>query len=195
MMNSARASALMFVLMAFAMFAMGCTHAAEPAKSPTGVGGPVSGSPPPPQPTPVATKDSPPPPPAAVAPNKVFVIELDAAGRSVIEGETIEVKFDRMIFLRDSRMAADCSNVTVSNLFMRKMGSICQVGILPLEQGLKPGEQKTALWKVGEETRSFSFKVIPIDDAKKKAESDDDQARLWRSAKGWFQQTILLASL
>jgi hypothetical protein len=69
-----------------------------------------------------------------------------------------------MIFLSDMRMAPDCTNVQVTNLFMQGRGSICQVGILPIEQGLKPGAQRKATWRVGgAETRTFSFKVLPID--------------------------------
>lgn len=191
MKNSTRASALISILFAGALIA-GCAENPQ-AKVPTNVGDQGA---PPPQPVPTASNTvAPAPPPVdAVAPNKVFVIELDAAGRPLVDGETIEVKYDRMIFLRDSRMTPDCSNVTVSNLYMKAMGPVCQVGILPLEQGLKPGEQKTASWKVGSETRSFSFKILPTD-GNKKAESaaEDDHASLWRHAKSWLQENVLLA--
>lgn len=89
-----RAAALISMLFAIAMFSMGCSKDAKPAKSATGVGTQGSESPPP-QPAPTAaSSDAPPPPQPAPAVNssKMFVIELDAAGRPLVDGETIEVK-------------------------------------------------------------------------------------------------------
>lgn len=94
-----------------------------------------------------------------------------------------------MVFLRDSRMSPDCGNVQVSNLYMKSMGSICQVGVLPLEQGLKPGASVKASWKVGSEIRSFTVKVTDL----KTADADNDQVRLWRHARSWLQDKVLLA--
>jgi len=191
-MNSkTRAMALISATLFVAAF-IGCSDNAKPARTAADEGpAPSSSAPlpppalPPPAPS-TASSDTPTAPP----PKKVFVVELDASGTSLNDGVVIEVAYDRMIFLRDSRMAPDCSNVQVTNLYMKSMGSICQVGFLPLEQGFKPGDVKDATWKVGSEQRSFKVKVLPSPKTKK-AETDDEDATFWRHAKSWLHENVL----
>jgi len=189
MTKTTRAMALISASLFVAAF-VGCSENAKPAKSAANEGpAPSSSAPPPPPALPppspsTASSDTPTAPP----PKKVFVVELDASGTTLSDGVVIEVALDRMIFLRDSRMAPDCSNVQVTNLYMKSMGSICQVGFLPLEQGLKPGEQRDATWKVGSEQRSFKDKCLP---APKKADADDQDATFWRHAKAWLHENVL----
>lgn len=150
------------LISAISMLMMGCSHEAKQAKVPTGVGKHQARTAVKPTQLPqeAPTSVQPAPSQEEVKYEKIFYIELSAMGRPVEEGEEFHVNYDRMIFLRDVRMAPDCSNVQANNLYVQSKGSICQVGILPLEQGFKPGSRKTATWRVGTETRTFSFEVV-----------------------------------
>ena len=193
-----QASALVFVLLSLVI--AGCAEAVYvgPARAPTGVGWPSAAPPPPmPQMATVVVPAAPvaPAPVSAQQPSssKQFTIDLDAAGRPLVEGEVVQVAYDRMIFLRDQRMAADCSNVQVTNLYKKQMGSICQIGVLPYEQGLKPGQTVSVSWTIGSETRKFLVKVLPIDSAR--TSDIVSPHTLLQEARRWLRRATMMASL
>ena len=192
-----QASALVFVLLSLVI--AGCAEAVAvgPARAPTGVGWQTAQLPPSSVPT-TTTVVVPPVVPATVSAQsptsgRQFTIDLDAAGRPLVEGEVVAVEYDRMIFLRDARMSPDCSNVQVKNLYVKKMGATCQVGVLPFEQGLKPGQTVNATWQIGAETKKFVVKVIPIDSART---SDIVSPHpLLHEARRWLRRATMMASL
>jgi len=92
--------------------------------------------------------DAPPPqPPAPDAqqpsdqPATVEVV-VDGVTRPLADGETLKIGPQRMLFFYSNAASPDCSNVQVSGLLARSLAGLCQVAFLPLEQGVKPGQER-----------------------------------------------------
>lgn len=92
--------------------------------------------------------DAPPPqPPAPDAqqpsdqPATVEVV-VDGVTRPLADGETLKIGPQRMLFFYSTAASPDCSNVSVSGLLARSLAGLCQVAFLPLEQGVKPGQER-----------------------------------------------------
>lgn len=79
-------------------------------------------------------------PPSAQPPTVEVVVE--GLTRPLAEGETLKIGPQRMLFFYSAAASPDCSNVQVSGLVSRSLAGLCQVAFLPLEQGVKPGQER-----------------------------------------------------
>lgn len=79
--------------------------------------------------------------PPSVRPPTVEVV-VEGVTRPLADGETLKIGPQRMLFFYSAAASPDCSNVQVSGLVSRSLAGLCQVAFLPLEQGVKPGQER-----------------------------------------------------
>ena len=88
-----------------------------------------------------------PPAPTPLPPSAYASVEVELEGNTVQVkgGEVFSLDRKRMLFFYPKGALSDCANVAVQNLVKRpNIAGICQIGFMPIAQGLKQGDELDA---------------------------------------------------